>query len=56
MSAYVRLDPGRDGSAQIVAAGINYLGAPSSVPVSNRDDEAFRKLLDVANSLRQALS
>ena len=55
MNAYVRRDPGCDGSAQIVGAGIEYLGASSAVPVSRGDDEAFRGLLAVANRLRQAL-
>ncbi len=56
MSDYVGRDPGGDGSAQIVAAGIRSLGAEPAVAVTDRDDEAFRQLLVVATRLREALT
>jgi hypothetical protein len=56
MEQYVRLDPGRDGSAQIVAAGIRLLGGEPAVAITDGDDEAFRQLHDVAARLREALA
>ena len=56
MGQYVGRDPGGDGSAQIVAAGIRFLGAEPAVAVTDEDDEVFRQLLDVATRLRETLT
>lgn len=56
MSRYVEADPGRDGSAGLVAAGIEHLSGSAPVAVADEDRLAFTQLLDVATRLRASFT
>ena len=56
MGQYVEADPGQDGSTGFVAAGIEYLGGPSSGSVADEDRQAFKRLVHVATSLHASVT
>ena len=56
MRQYVEADPGQDGSASFVAAGIEHLGGPPVGSVADEDRQAFERLVDVATSLRASVT
>ena len=56
MRQYVEADPGQDGSASFVAAGIEHLGGPPVGSVADEDRQAFERLVHVATSLRASVT